>query len=876
MAERALRAAATTSRSALPTGITATDAGRRTLLLSVLLVAASGAVMSVFGLLSPVSTDTLLTWWTVALLAIVAEFMVVDVEYRREVYSFTFTEVPLVLGLFFAQPRDLLIGRLVGELLYLVVRERQPARKVVLNLASFLAEVTVLLLVYDALGGRRVVTDPADWLRAAVAVACAVSIGYVVVHQVVRWHGAPIRLASVIGMGAVTIPVNTSFALVVGVLLVDRPWATVLLGGVAVFLVVAYRSYSGLRRRYDSLALLYDFTRLVSGAQRPDAVLEAMLAQAKELLRAERAEIWLHEDGEALLALSVDDAGRHRSRLPRQRHEVMQRWFGAHPDASVVEVVRADETGSALLAELGGSDAIVAPISERGECVGLVAVVNRLGEVNRFVESDRTLFATLANHASVALENGRLIDRLHQEARLREHEALHDALTGLPNRVRFSDALHEELRANRASSASVAVALMDLDGFKEVNDTLGHHVGDLVLVEVGRRIADAASDATLIARLGGDEFAILVGGPHDRASLAAMAARIGDELGRPVSVEGIRIDVKASIGFALAPSDARDAATLLQRADVAMYSAKAGHGKGVAFYDAIHDEHSPRRLALANDLRRALTTGELTLAYQPKARLDTGEIVGFEALVRWRHPQLGLVLPDEFIPLAERTGVIDELTGWVLRRASLQAAVWQRSGRQWSVAVNVAMRNLLDQDFATIVEQALAASGCPPERLTLEITESHVMSDPSRTVEVLHRLDALHVGLAIDDFGTGYSSLSYLQQLPVSELKVDQVFVRSLVSDPGAEAIVRSMLDLAHHLGLSVVAEGVEDRRTWARLAELGCQFAQGYFLARPMAPDDIDRWSAEHGEAPPVETAAALLVGAPCHGSRLPSAVGA
>ncbi len=840
-----------TARVAAPTALpptshgklTTSAAGRRTAVLSVALVALSGALIALFDLLAPTHHDTVLTWWLIALLAIAAEFMVFDVEYRREVYSFTFSEVPLVLGLFLAEPRDLLVGRMVGELLYLVLRERQPARKVVLNLASFLAETTTLLLVFDALGGRHVVTDPVEWLRAAIAVAAAIVVGYLVVFHVVRWHGAPIRFGSVLGTGALTVPVNTSFALVVGVLLVDRPWATALLLGVAVFLVVAYRSYTGLRQRYDSLSLLYDFTRLVSGAQRPDAVLEAMLAQAKDLLRAERAEIWLQEDDAAMLALSVDDRGRHRSRLPRGSQEAMHAWFRAHPDASVVRAMYADDIGLAVLAQLRASDAIIAPITEQGERVGLVAVVNRLGEVNRFLESDRTLFATLSNHASVALENGRLIDRLHQEARLREHEALHDALTGLPNRVRFSDALHDEL----STGAPLAVALMDLDGFKEVNDTLGHHAGDLVLVEVARRLSYAAADATLVARLGGDEFAVLVSDAHDRTALAAMASRVRDELGHPFSVEGIRIDVNASIGFALAPADATDAATLLQRADVAMYSAKSGHGKGVAFYDSIRDDHSPRRLALVNDLRRAIADDELTLAYQPKARLADGTVVGFEALVRWRHPHLGMVLPDEFIPVAERTGAIDELTLWVLRHATRQAGSWRRNGHDWSVAVNVAMRNLLDQEFAAVVEQTLAGTGCPPDGLTLEITESHVMSDPTRTVEVLHRLGALGVCLSIDDFGTGYSSLSYLQQLPVGELKVDQVFVSDLVSDPGAEAIVRSVLDLAHHLNLSVVAEGVEDQRTWARLTELGCRYAQGYVLARPMPPEDVERWSAEH-----------------------------
>ena len=680
------------------------------------------------------------------------------------------------------------------------------------------------------------------------AITAAVFVGYLVVFQVVRWHGAPITLSSILIIGVLTIPVNTSFALVIGVLLVDRPWATFLLAGVGGFLVIAYRSYTALRQRHESLSLLYDFTRLVSGAQRPDAVLEAMLAQAKDLLRAERAEIWLHDDQDKMLRLRVDDDGRSTGELPGDAPGSMATWFARHSDSRILaEEADTDLVGRALLRHLEAHDAIVAPITESGHVVGLVAVVNRLGEVYRFQESDRTMFATLANHASVALENGRLIDRLHDEARLREHEALHDALTGLPNRVMLGDRLRDELVAVGKRSRTLAVGLMDLDGFKEVNDTLGHQAGDAVLVEVARRLAYSAESASLVARLGGDELAILVKDDISRHSLELLARRIRDELSRPLAVDGMRINVSASIGFSIAPMDGTDAPTLLQRADVAMYSAKAGSGNGVAFYDAVSDENTPRRLALANELRAAITHGELSLVFQPKARLDTGDVVGFEALVRWRHPELGQVFPDEFIPIAERTGSINELTVFVLNRSVDQAATWNRAGHRWSVAVNVAMRNLLDDDFAAIVRDALERSGCEPSLLTLEITETNVMTDTTRTIDVMKRLSELGVRLSVDDFGTGYSSLSYLQQLPVVELKIDQCFVRDMVRDQGADAIVRSVLDLATNLELSVVAEGVEDRDTWDRLRRLGCTQAQGYHLARPMPPDDIEPWFAAY-----------------------------
>ena len=838
-------------------------AGRRTLVLTVALVAVSVSVLATSELLDPPVLDVSLSWWVLAMiaaLALVAEF---DVEFRREAVTFTFSEVVLVLGLFLASPWALVIGRLVGEGAVLVGKERQPLRKTGLNLASSLAELTTLFVVHDLLGGGTDVTEPMDWAVALVAVACADLVGYAVIHRALRWHGAPITLRSLFRIAVITVPVNTSFALVIGILLVDRPVGALLLLGVGGFLVLSYRSYTSLRQRFESLSLLYDFTRLVSGAQRPDAVLEAMLAQAKDLLRAERAEIWLQD--ETMLRLSVDDHGRSAGEVPAMRADTIATWFRAHQGATIIgaDPARspgggraAEDAGRTLLEALAANDCIVAPITESGEVVGLVAVVNRLGGSNAFNDSDRTMFATLANHASVALENGRLIDRLHEEARLREHEALHDALTGLPNRVLLGDRLRDELVGVVDHGHTLAVGLMDLDGFKEVNDTLGHQSGDVVLGEVARRLAYAAETAALVARLGGDEFAILVDRTSDRMELESLARRIREELARPFDIDGVRINISASIGFAIAPDDASDAPTLLQRADVAMYSAKAGHGNGVAFYEAIRDENSPRRLALATDLRAAIADGQLSLVFQPKARLVDDEVVGFEALVRWRHPELGQVFPDEFIPIAERTGSIGDLTVWVLRTSVAQLAEWSSRGHRWSVAVNVAMRNLLDDDFSTIVDELLARHGCDPSQLILEITETSVMTDTARTLDVMRRLSELGVRLSIDDFGTGYSSLSYLQQLPVEELKIDKCFVRDMVTDAGAEAIVRSVLDLANNLDLRVVAEGVEDRPTWERLRQLGCQVAQGYYMSRPMPPDDIEHWYAAMRKEWPLQVA--------------------
>jgi predicted signal transduction protein with EAL and GGDEF domain len=358
------------------------------------------------------------------------------------------------------------------------------------------------------------------------------------------------------------------------------------------------------------------------------------------------------------------------------------------------------------------------------------------------------------------------------------------------------------------------------------------------------------------------------GNPTDVIAETAASARDRDKVALPIFIEGMSINVSGSIGFAVAPDDADDGATLLQRADVAMYSAKAGNGDGVDVYEANRDENSTRRLSLGNDLRTAIADDQLTMVVQPQVRLADGAMVGVEALVRWNHPVLGQIMPDEFVALAERTGVINELTRCVLRMSLGQAMRWRRAGHQWTLAVNAAMRNLLDHDFVTVVSELVTASGFDPTALKLEITETTIMSDTARTVDSLDGLAALGIKLSIDDFGTGYSSLSHLQQLPVTEIKIDKTFVFRMTTDSNADAIVRSILDLARNLHLSLVAQGVEHQGTWERLRSLGCGAAQGYHMARPMPADDLEQWyarlNAQEGSPAQMITSRSPLVAIP------------
>ena len=419
-----------------------------------------------------------------------------------------------------------------------------------------------------------------------------------------------------------------------------------------------------------------------------------------------------------------------------------------------------------------------------------------------------------------------------------ERMAAHDALTGLPNRTAFQARAQAALAATRSGAGRATVLLLDLDGFKEVNDNLGHHAGDRLLVEVAKRLQGSVRGHDTVARLGGDEFAILLT-DTDPATGEAAAARIGDVFNTPFLIDGITLDIEVSIGIASSgPDDDPDA--LLRHADVAMYTAKE-HRLGHARFDQDQAHASTSRLTLLGDLRRALDAdNEIELHYQPKISMRTGELIGAEALARWRHPSRGAVAPADFIPVLEGTSLIHRFTIRVLELALAQVRRWLDGGHRVPVAVNVSTRSLLDVTFPDTVADALRRAGVPGDLLAIEITENTVMADPARAIDVLRRIRDLGVSTAIDDFGTGYSSMAYLKILPVDEIKVDRSFVREMATDPSNYTLVGSAVDLGHNLGLVVVAEGVEDADTVTALDRLGCDIAQGYHFARPLPAGDF------------------------------------
>jgi diguanylate cyclase (GGDEF)-like protein len=422
-------------------------------------------------------------------------------------------------------------------------------------------------------------------------------------------------------------------------------------------------------------------------------------------------------------------------------------------------------------------------------------------------------------------------------------KATTDELTGLANRQRLGTAVEQRIAASHASDQPFALMLIDLDRFKEVNDTLGHHYGDVILRDLGPRLEACVGEEGLVARLGGDEFAVLPAARTDDPDvLGTIATDLIACVQQPLAVEHMTLEVDASVGISRFPADGEDVHSLLRRADIAMYAAKEQHASH-QLYSAKLDRHSVRRLTVLSEFRRALDSDEFVVHYQPIVEIGSSDPRGAEGLVRWQHPELGLIPPADFIPIAEQSGLIGPLTRHVLDRSIEQCARWHRDGQDLSVAVNLSVRDLLDRELPRLIERMLDEHGLSADALQLEMTESMLMSDPDRALETVVRLRDLGVQVAVDDFGTGFSSLANLKRLPINELKIDRSFISPLLNDESDLIIVRSTINLGHDLGLQVIAEGVEDELTLKRLATLGCDLAQGYHVSRPLAPAAFADW---------------------------------
>jgi diguanylate cyclase (GGDEF)-like protein len=798
-----------------------------------------------------------LPWWALGAMFGLAEVFVVKFEIRRGTVSFSLSEIPLVLGLFFADPTNLVVGQTAGAAAALVLHRRQKPIKLAFNLSLLSLQACLALLLFHPILSLGDPLGPAGWGATLIVTHTLDVVSSLMVGLAISLNeGKPLVLRGLLGVGTAITFANTGLALLAVIIVWAHPASSWLLLVAVAVVFLGFHAHGSLRRAHNQLRVLYESNRAAEAATDVESMLFSILSGARDMLRAEMAEVTLFG--------AAADAPASRITLGPQDRWAVHHEVHLDPRQGVWARVAAEERGVVLaspiqsqrlrahLAASSVRDAVVVPMRAEEGVIGTILVANRLEGQATFDEDDLNLLETIARQTGVSLEKGRLLDRLRQEAATNEYLALHDRLTGLPNRVWFLQRLSEAIAQARSRGSCVAVILMDLDRFKEVNDTLGHHNGDELLKEIGRRLRGLLGD-DLVARLGGDEFAVLLSSAPDRETALRDARGIVRSLHTPFEVEDLEIDVSASAGVAIFPADGEDASTLLQKADVAMYLAKETHSE-CEQYVPERDPYSPTRLALIAELRAAVDRRDVFLVYQPQLDLHGGGLAGVEALARWEHPRHGLVPPSEFIPVAERSGIIKHLTLLAVETALAERqSILSKELGDIPVAVNLSARMLQDERFPDDVTRLLDSYGVPRGGLCLELTESSIMADPDRSRATLLRLSEAGVRISIDDFGTGYSSLSYLSRLPLDEIKIDRSFVMRMAHDARDASIVQSTIGLGHALGLTVVAEGTEDDQTLRVLASLGCDVAQGYHISLPLPPARLQQWLKDRGDALPV-----------------------
>lgn len=776
----------------------------------------------------------------VLVLALVAAFFLTElgqalIEFRQQAYSFSLAGIPLLLGLLYCPPQYLVMARLAAAVIAFTV-QRASGLKFAFNTASYLLDTALVIAIAHQMLGDTAALSPRTAVLCYAALAAVDLLMSALVLLVIRINDGPLSRAEAVEVllpAAGFVALNTAVGFICAVLL-----GAGALGGLLLLLFVGvtagvYRGYLVLRRRHQSLEVVEQFIEHSEGPGTVDDLAGRLLNEICTLVRASRVELTLRDDAGNIDLRVLSDGPSHTIAPVNGGRRASDRSYseGLPGEAAIISAKSPDPAHRRWLREHGARDAVVVPVTRDG-AQGTLVAVDRLGEATNFTADDLSVLQALAGHLSVALRNTQLVARLR-------HDATHDMLTGLPNRA----LLTERLKVAIAGATGIhrpAVLLLDLDRFKEVNDALGHHVGDQLLQVVAARLEAIGEPDSTVARLGGDEFAVLL--PMcSRSSAVAAAERIAATLRVAVDLPDVTVSTAASIGVALAAAG-HTHSDVLRHADTAMYAAKAS-GTAVTVYTTDLDAGRAERLALLADLTVALERDQLELHYQPKLDLAFDVVTGVEALVRWTHPTLGPLAPDVFIPLAESTGLIDQLTDVVLGKALRQCRAWQDAGLDLVVAVNLSARNVLNPALPDNVAAALVAVGLPAQKLILEITESSVMGDPERTVPTLERLAAIGVTLSLDDFGTGYSSLSYLQRLPVREVKIDRSFIMGMTLESEKHAsgvLVRSIIGLGASLGLRIVAEGVENAEVLAQLRHLGCDIIQGYHVGRPVPAHEL------------------------------------
>ena len=781
------------------------------------------------------------TWTWLPVLVVMfclTEGFAIHVRVRRGGHAMSITEVPMVIALAVVNPLLVVVARTVGGTAGLTILRGQRGQKLAFNVALIGLQATVAIAVFGALAGPDGgLAGPRQWLAAYAAMVAADLLAIVLVTAVISLHDDPsewLRLPSAMG-GLVLVVVATSIALISAITVESNPWTVTILAVLYGVVHLGYRGYVRQSQGNTQVENLYAFTSALDSSLPTGQLVRLILGQVRDELRSSSVALMLPASATET-GMEVRLSGQGQIDENRALTPALPTWWTPAGSGEPVLLAAGDTIRSD-----GPVDGIAVPVPVGDGVTAVLLATDSLPDIPTFTAEHLRLLQAMANHASVALANSRLVERLRQEAAEKEHLALHDPLTDLPNRRHLYRLLDAALAPEPHGSGCTAVLMMDLDRFKEINDALGHDIGDALLCKVGERLRRRLDGRGTVARLGGDEFAMLleVASPQDAAIVGKELAR---ELERPVHIGHLTLHPRASVGIALAPEHGRDSGTLLRRADVAMYAAKQAR-VGVRVYRTTDDQNTPQRLSLIGDLREAVDRADTTVMFQPKVDPATGTVVGAEALCRWHHPEHGSIAPDVFIPLAEHSGLIRPLTLHVLDVSLRNCAAWHRAGRPMHVAVNLSPNTLLDDTLPSVIKRLLAQHEVPAEALILEITEGTLMADPEGSLQTLVSLRRLGVQISIDDFGTGYSSLSRLRELPIDEVKIDKSFVQNAAQDGRDRALIRSTVQLGHALDLRVVAEGVEDEKTYTFLADTGCDVVQGYHISRPLPAEKFTDW---------------------------------
>jgi diguanylate cyclase (GGDEF)-like protein len=665
------------------------------------------------------------------------------------------------------------------------------------------------------------VTGPLLWVALYGGLLAGDALGALALSAIWRTLQLPASSSSMLQVLLLMAPVTLLFTgvAVIAISAVRvEPLTALLVLALAAWLGVAYRTHRRVLARQAATEQLYDLVKELGPLTRDEPRAPEVLERVRAMLHADRLDLdLLQRDGwQRLSVFDGRPAERASSRLPGISSDVA---------ATRAPVLRSRRSG--------GDDTMATPLLSAAGMVGIVTASDRLGNARGFEMGDLRMLEAVGAELAVALERGRLQAEL-------ERAATTDTLTGLHN-LRETTLRLEELLA---VDGGVVLAAVAVDSFREVNDTLGHQVGDELLLEVTQRLR-LANPHALVGRIGGGRFAVAVPAVEAGGDAEMFGLRLRSQVEGAAQIGPVGTHIRLSVGVVRGPEHGSDAATLIRRAETAMYGARHAHG-GPVLWEPAYEVQGQRRLAVVSALREAVSNGAIGVAFQPKVQTFGGAVSGVEALARWTHPALGAISPDEFIPLAEASGLMGPLTATMLRQSLTACKGWQRRGGRIGVAVNVSADTVLDPSFVTEVASILASTGVAADLLTLELTEGVVVSDPTLAAVRMGELRELGVKLSIDDFGTGYSSLTYLKGLPIHEVKIDKGFVRGLSSDPADRAVVRAVVDIAHTLGMRVVAEGVEQEDQQGILRALGVDEVQGYLHARPMAALDVAAWLRE------------------------------